>query len=72
MNLLADESVDREIVERIRADGHLTVYVAELSPSISDDQVLDEANARSALLVAANKDFGGVSSWTNPYGCLQG
>jgi hypothetical protein len=37
MNLLADESVEREIVERLRADGNPTVYVAELSPSIKDD-----------------------------------
>jgi predicted nuclease of predicted toxin-antitoxin system len=58
MNLLADESVEQEVVERLRADGHDTVYVAELSPSITDDQVLDEANARSALLVTADKDFG--------------
>lgn len=58
MNLLADESIEREIVERLRADGHAIVYVAELSPSITDDQVLDEANARSALLVTADKDFG--------------
>lgn len=58
MNLLADESVERDVVERLRADGHAVVYVAELSPSITDDQVLDEANARSALLVTADKDFG--------------
>ncbi len=58
MNLLADESVEREVVERLRADGHPTVYVAELAPSFTDDQVLDEANARSALLVTADKDFG--------------
>jgi predicted nuclease of predicted toxin-antitoxin system len=58
MNLLADESVEREVVDRLRADGYATVYVAELAPSITDDQVLDEANARSALLVTADKDFG--------------
>jgi predicted nuclease of predicted toxin-antitoxin system len=58
MNLLADESIEREVVERLRADGHATVYVAELSPSITDDQVLGQANARSALLVTADKDFG--------------
>lgn len=58
MNLLADESVEREVVERLRIDGHATVYIAELSPSISDDQVPDEANARSALLLTADKDFG--------------
>ncbi len=58
MNLVADESVEREVVDRLRVDGHATLYVAELSPSITDDQVLDEANARAALLVTADKDFG--------------
>ena len=42
----------------LRTDCHATVYIAELSPSVTDDQVLDEANARSALLVTADKDFG--------------
>jgi predicted nuclease of predicted toxin-antitoxin system len=45
-------------VDRLRADGHDTVYVAELSPSITDDEVLDEANARAALLLTGDKDFG--------------
>lgn len=58
MNLLADESVEREVVNRLRADGHDVVYIAELSPSIPDDEVLDEANARAALLVTSDKDFG--------------
>ncbi len=58
MNLLADESVDRQVVERLRQEGHDTLYVAELSPSITDDEVLQQANSRSALLVTADKDFG--------------
>lgn len=36
MNLLADESVDRQIVERLRQDGHQVLYIAEVEPSISD------------------------------------
>lgn len=58
MILLADESVDRPIVERLRGDGHDTVYVAELSPSITDEQVLQKANSRNALLMTEDKDFG--------------
>ncbi len=58
MNLLADESVDRQIVERLRQGGHDTLYVAELSPSITDDEVLQQANNRGAMLVTADKDFG--------------
>jgi predicted nuclease of predicted toxin-antitoxin system len=58
MMLVADESVDRPIVERLRRDGHDTLYVAELSPSITDDEVLREANSRKALLLTEDKDFG--------------
>src|SRR4051794_35858468 len=58
MNLLADEGVEREVVDRLRADGHSVVYVAELAPGVSDEQVLDEANVSGALLITADKDFG--------------
>ena len=58
MNLLADESIDRQIVERLRQDGHAVLYVAETAPSISDDVVLGRANALQAILITADKDFG--------------
>ena len=58
MNLLADEGVDRAVVQRLRQDGHDVVYVAELSPGVTDEQVLRQANDRSALLLTADKDFG--------------
>lgn len=58
MNLLADESVDRPIVEQLRLDGYSVISVAELSPNISDNEVLDQANKAEALLVTADKDFG--------------
>jgi len=58
VNLFADESVDRPVVERLRQDSHDVVYVAELTPSITDDEVLRDANSRSAVLVTADKDFG--------------
>ncbi len=46
MNLVADESVDRRIVRRLRQEGHDVVYFAELDPGISDDVVLSKANER--------------------------
>ena len=58
MNLLADESVDKPIVDRLRQDGHTVLYIAELDPSIDDDAVLHRANQNSALLITADKDFG--------------
>ncbi len=58
MNLVANEGVDRAVVERLRQDGHDVVYVADLSPGITDEEVLQKANARSAVLLTADKDFG--------------
>ncbi len=58
MNFLADESVDRSIVERLRRDGHRVLYVAELGPGMPDDAVLNLANQETALLLTADKDFG--------------
>lgn len=36
MNLLADECVDRPIVESLRQDGHAVFYIAELDPGMGD------------------------------------
>lgn len=58
MKLVADESIDRPVVERLRRDGHDVVYIAELAPSITDEEVLEQANNRGALLLTADKDFG--------------
>ena len=58
MNFLADESVDAPIVERLRSDRHNVAYVTEMSPSITDDEVLERANAKKCPLVTADKDFG--------------
>jgi len=58
VNLLADESVDAQIVKALRADGHRAAYVAEMSPSIRDEQVLAQADSANAILVTADKDFG--------------
>ena len=43
MTFLADECVDRQIVELLRLDGHEVAYVAEMSPGIMDDVVLMES-----------------------------
>jgi predicted nuclease of predicted toxin-antitoxin system len=58
VNFLADESLDRQIVDRLRQDGHSVLYVAEMEPGISDGAVLDLANREGALLLTADKDFG--------------
>lgn len=56
--ILSDESVDRQVVDRLRLDGYEVWYVAELEPGISDDLVLSRANQEMAILITADKDFG--------------
>ena len=58
MTFLADEGVDRQIVERLRLDGHQVAYVAEMSPGITDEIVLMESRTSASLLITADKDFG--------------
>lgn len=58
MNLLADESVDEQIVQRLRREGMDVSYVAEMEPGIPDELVLNRSNEANALLLTADKDFG--------------
>ncbi|MBI4725690.1 DUF5615 family PIN-like protein [candidate division TA06 bacterium] len=58
MKFLADENVDKSVAERLRDDGHTVLYVLEMVPSISDDEVIRRANQEFALLLTADKDFG--------------
>ncbi len=58
MRFLADESVDRQIVERLRQDGHDVAYVAEMSPGLVDETVLNQSREAARILITADKDFG--------------
>jgi len=58
MNVLADESIDRPIVDRLRQAGHKVIYIAETAAGLSDEDVLVQANRDGALLLTADTDFG--------------
>lgn len=58
MNLLADESVDAPIVERLRAAGHAVANITEDSPGVRDEVLLARALSESVVLLTADKDFG--------------
>ena len=58
MNFVADESVDQQIVERLRKDGHEVWYIIETRRGASDADVLALAKQRAAILLTADKDFG--------------
>jgi predicted nuclease of predicted toxin-antitoxin system len=58
MKFLADENIDKPIVTRLRADGYIVFYVAEIEPSLPDNKVIELSNKEGALLLTADKDFG--------------
>ena len=58
MRIVADENVDKEIVARLRGDGHDVVYIAEAAPGIDDQTVLLRSVDADAILLTADKDFG--------------
>lgn len=45
---MADDNLDRQIVERLRQDGHVVWYVAEMTPGVSDQDMLNLANHRTS------------------------
>lgn len=60
MRIVADEGVDAAIVQRLRERGYEVVSVAEVSPSITDTEVLRLASDKQAVLVTTDKDFGEI------------
>ena len=59
MKFVADESVDKPIVDALRTDDHEVYYILEENRGIPDDEVLKIANNNSILLTA-DKDFGDI------------
>lgn len=64
MNLLADEGVDCQIVDRLRALGHEVFCAAESPPTTSDDALLDRQGVRSLLKTPAELTCG-RPSWND-------
>jgi hypothetical protein len=58
MIFVADEGVDSFVVSQLRANHRQVLYVAEMSPGLSDDDVLQQTNDARALLMTEDKDFG--------------
>lgn len=58
MKIVADESVDKQIVDALRSNGHNVLFIAELAPGIDDEAVLLRSRESNAILLTADKDFG--------------
>lgn len=58
MNLIADESVDFNIILHLRKNGYMVFSISEDSPGISDDAVLKIALEKESIVLTEDKDFG--------------
>jgi len=58
LKIVADESVDKQIVDGLRSNGHNVLFIAELVPGIDDEAVLLRSRESNAILLTADKDFG--------------
>ena len=58
MNIVADANTQSYIVNRLRSDGYNVLWIVELAPNLSDEEVLNVAVDNQALLITNDKDFG--------------
>ena len=58
MKIVADENVDRRVIDWLRNQGHEITSIARDNPSAIDPDVLARAYAERALLITEDKDFG--------------
>lgn len=58
MRFLADEGVDKAIVEALRGYGRNVRWMAEELQGAKDDAILDTAARDARLLITEDKDFG--------------
>ena len=60
VTLVADENVDRSLIDRLRADGFGVFAVVEQAAGESDGEVLRHAVADGGVLLTGDRDFGGL------------
>lgn len=58
MILLADESIERALVDGLRREGYLVHSVSESHPGASDREVFGLSKQTGAVLLTEDKDFG--------------
>lgn len=58
MNFLADEDVEKPVVEMLRNEGHDVLYMCQIATRTIDEKLLEQANSESRILLTGDKDFG--------------
>ncbi len=57
MTFIADEGIEKQAVDRLRAGGHTVFYIAEQPPGITDEVVLDGSRRSRAVLLTSDNEF---------------
>ena len=60
MKFFADESIESEVVKRLRQEQHDVLHVPEIQPGLPDEDVLTRAHTAQAILLTHDKDFGSL------------
>lgn len=60
MKLLADEGVDKPIVDALRLSGFNVTYILEDNQGADDEFILKMALKQRRLLITQDKDFGEI------------
>jgi len=58
MNFIADEGVDKPIVDALRNAGFNVTYILETNPGADDDFILTLSYDQKRILITQDKDFG--------------
>ncbi len=56
MKFLADENVEKPIVDMLRDSSHDVLYISEFMKRSIDEQLLEQANLESRILLNNDKD----------------
>lgn len=65
MKLLADENVDRPIVNWLKSQGHDVLEIARHAPGAEDEQVIDISRSHGRVLLTFDRDIGHLLSLDN-------
>lgn len=58
LKLFADECVHKSIVSALREDKYSVDYISEITPGISDHEIVKKVSQESGILVTEDSDFG--------------
>ncbi len=58
MKILADENIDRSIVEYLRSAGHDVVWMSQHAPGADDEIVMSLAQSEQRVIITFDRDYG--------------